>query len=834
MSLQSRLNVSKIALKFVTLTKRFENQLEITNEDIINNFLKLLPFSLSTKRVSSLIIQIIILRKFLFHTFGYLPTLPSGFTSIFQQLESDCVSVLNKLDTQVQKILGEFNLNSLKHINLEEWINFYEFYLSTLNQELQKQRGVFYTPSPVVRFILRAVDALLKQDGFSGLLDSRIKILDPSAGMMPFFLILLRDFGSDRSPQFLSQSVISNLLAFELLPTTYLFSYMFYNIFLESLGISIPSSTTIPFYLTNAIEFSLASRQQTLLNSKKVSDPAHQIKIENDITVILGNPPYSVSSKISTSHIEKLMETYKKEVKDEKNIQPLNDDYLKFLRFAEWKMQQRNTGIVSFITNNQYLNGLIHRGVRKSLLQTFKTIYILNLHGDSREDTLPKNVKQDQNVFRIRKGTAIGIFIRSATNENNPAIVYYFDFWGSRQEKLGFLDQHRLDEIPWQKLTPLKPLYMFVPMFFEDKDSYPFFPSLSDIFEHSDSGIKTSRDRFLVDFNIEKLTQRIQNFYADVAKGIPPEELAQIYGLSNTGDWSLEKTLKGPNAIFDATLVKPYQYRPFDQRFLYYERKYWVNRPRYHIMKHLEDQTKENLALLVGRAGRVTRQQEWDLVFVSQDLTDLNIFYRGGVTVFPLFLTNRTSNITSTVIDFLQKFYEVKISPLDLFYYIYAVLYAPYYRNRYTSWLNMGPPRIPFPKDSKFFFSICDKGKILVNTHLGKKTTVHNKAYHSLSTCKVEKVRYDSNSACLWINSEDYFPVPETVWKFHIGGYYVLKKWLRDRKNQILSKIETNHFVDIINALRITIDIQKELDQLLKKFLEFNNTLPFPKSKSTN
>ncbi|MFX1537811.1 MAG: hypothetical protein ACFFDI_26775, partial [Promethearchaeota archaeon] len=335
MSLQSRQNVSKIALKFVALTKKFENQLEITNEDIINDFFKLLPLSLSTKHLSNLIIQTIILRKFLFHIFGYLPTLPSGFTSIFQQLERDYAPVLNKLNTHIQKILGEIDLNCLKRIDLEDWIYFYESYLSSLNQELQKQHGVFHTPSPVVRFILRAIDALLKQEyGFSGLLDSRIKILDPSAGMMPFFLILLKDFGSNQSPQILTQSVTSNLLAFELLPTTYLFSYMFYSIFLESLGISIPSSITFPFYLTNSIEFSLSSGQQTLLRPKNNLDPALQIKIKNEITVILGNPPYSVSSKKSTSHIEKLMETYKKEVKDEKNIQPLNDDYLKFLRFA--------------------------------------------------------------------------------------------------------------------------------------------------------------------------------------------------------------------------------------------------------------------------------------------------------------------------------------------------------------------------------------------------------------------------------------------------------------------------------------------------------------------
>ncbi|MFX1253629.1 MAG: type ISP restriction/modification enzyme [Promethearchaeota archaeon] len=828
MSLQLPQNVSKIVLKIVTLTKSFESQLGTTNEDIINNLLKFLPVSLSTKRLSNLIIQTIILRKFLFHVFGDLPSLPSGFTSIFQQLENDYVSVLNKLDIQFQKILEESNLNSLRHMNLEDWINFYELYLSTLDQELRKRRGVFYTPFSVVRFILRAIDDLLKQElGFSGLLDSNIKILDPSAGMMPFFLVLLKDYGSGRSPEFLSQSVMSNLLAFELLPTTYLFSYMFYRVFLESLGVSIPSSTTLPFYLTNSIEFSLPSKQQVLFKPEKASDPTLQIKLGKEFTVILGNPPYFVSSKKTSGHIEKLMETYKKEVKDEKNIQPLNDDYLKFLRFAEWKMQQRNTGIVAFITNNQYLNGLIHRGVRKSLLQTFKTIYILNLHGDSREDVLPQNIKQDQNVFRIRKGTTVGIFIRKETQENVSAKVYYFDLWGSREEKLGFLDQRRLAQISWQKLTPVKPLYMFVPMFFEDEDSYPFFPTLSDIFEHSDSGIKTSRDRFLVDFTSEGLTQRILGFYEEVAKGIPPKKLAQIYGLSNTGDWSLEKTINRPNATFDITLVKPYLYRPFDLRYLYYERKDWVNRPRYHVMKHLEDPTKQNLALLVGRAGRVTRQQEWDLVFVSQDLTDLNIFYRGGATVFPLFLSNGNSNITSTMMDFLQTFYEIKMSPLDLFYYIYGVLYAPYYRNRYINWLKVGPPRIPFPKDSKLFFSICENGKILVNAHLGKCTAVPNTPRHSLSVCKVEEVRYDSNSSCLWINSEDNFSVPEAVWKFHIGGYYVLKKWLKDRKSQILSKIETNHFIDIINALRITIDIQKELDQLLKKFLEFNNALSF-------
>ncbi|MFX0094544.1 MAG: type ISP restriction/modification enzyme, partial [Candidatus Hodarchaeota archaeon] len=302
--------------------------------------------------------------------------------------------------------------------------------------------------------------------------------------------------------------------------------------------------------------------------------------------------------------------------------------------------------------------------------------------------------------------------------------------------------------------------------------------------------------------------------------GVSTEELFQTYDLSNTGDWSLEKTINAPNAVFDENLIKIYLYRPFDLRFLYYERKYWVNRPRYHIMKHLEESNLKNLALLVGRAGRVTRREEWDLVFVSQGLTDLNIFYRGGVTIYPVFLKNGKSNIKSEIIASLQAHYKSKISPMDIFYYIYAILFSLTYRKKYSTWLKFEPPRIPFPQFSDLFFLIRDKGETLVKIHLGKK--VENQDLKIKTSSKVEKITYDSTTNRLWINSEYNFLIPEEVWKFHIGGYAVLKKWLKDRKNKTLTIKEISWFRQIIQALKKTIQIQKDLDSLNWKFLDSN------------
>ncbi|MBS3147026.1 DNA methyltransferase, partial [Candidatus Woesearchaeota archaeon] len=279
---------------------------------------------------------------------------------------------------------------------------------------------------------------------------------------------------------------------------------------------------------------------------------ANSIKLEKPILVIMGNPPYSVSSSNKSEWIIKLMKDYKKDLK-ERNIQPLDDDYIKFIRFAQWKIEQNKIGMIGIISNNSYLDGVIHRQMRKEILSKFNSIYILNLHGDSRKGEKTPEGRKDENVFDIQQGVAIAIFVK---NKGNEKAVHYVDLYGLRKDKYKFLQENKISEINFEDLNPKQPYYFLTQKDFSSKRKYDNFFKIDDIFNIGSSGVNTARDYLLVGFTKEEVSLRIESIkkenYNLLMKNLESDlrrnEVKDIF-----------KTHKIDNNIF-----YNYDYRPFN------------------------------------------------------------------------------------------------------------------------------------------------------------------------------------------------------------------------------------------------------------------------------
>jgi len=305
----------------------------------------------------------------------------------------------------------------------DPFIFFYEDFLKHYDKKQRELRGVYYTPEPVVSFIIRSVEEILKnsfgiQDGF---INKDVTVLDFATGTGTFLLNTFkqaleqaRKIGDRQTVnKILNEQIVNNFYGFELLVAPYVIAHLKISEYLKEEGYSLDEGKRINIFLTNTL--TNKEPQSFPLMPKLSIEGKEANKIKNkDILVIVGNPPYSVSSSNKTGFIaDEKMEQYKKAVKSEKNIQPLSDDYIKFIRFAHWKMESVERGVIGIITNNSFINGLIHRGMREELMKDFDEIYILNLHGNSRIGEKCPDGTKDENVFEIMQGVCITFFIKN-------------------------------------------------------------------------------------------------------------------------------------------------------------------------------------------------------------------------------------------------------------------------------------------------------------------------------------------------------------------------------------------------------------------------------------
>ncbi len=729
-------------------------------------------------------------------------------------------------------------------------IHFYEPFLREYNPKLKADRGVFYTPRQVISYIVRSVDALLKSElnRPDGLADDNTLILDPATGTGGFLLSVLdhireyvtEEYGTGEWQQYVNAQLVKRIFGFELLVAPYTIAHLKLSQFLQKHGWH--DNERLRIYLTNALELP-AGMVEAQPFAPFLSDEANEalsVKRDKPILVILGNPPYSRhsanpsrDSKGELTFIGKLIEDYKEidgELIDEPTLKALQDDYVKFIRWAQWRIDRNGEGVLGYIVNNSFLCGPTFRGMRHSLLGSFNTIYILNLHGSIRIQERVPDGEKDKNVFDISQGVCILLCVKERDNPE-PAMVYYFDMWGNRSEKYRKLFENDVRSTEWSKLKPESHQYFFVPYPTGYSAEYDSGWKITDIFQTSSIGIVTARDKLTIHRTAEAIRETVTDFVS-----LSVEDARVKYNLGDdTRDWKVhfaQVDLRNhPNANQH---IKPINYRPYDTRWTYYTggTKGFHCMPRPTNMPNL---LSENIALCICR---IVTSKNWQHALVTDNITEnCYVSNRGSESghVFPLYLypdsevllgsTERELNFKPAFLTTLAETLGLPqitplnlpegIAPEEILAYIYAVLYSPTYRERYFEFLRYDFPRVPLPKNIDYFRNLAALGQELINWHLLTDVQIPNRhRFEGEGEGVVETPHHEDGS--VWINATQHFTdVPAEVWEYEIGAYQVCKKWLEDREkeNKTLSHTEVRQYRSILVAVAETLRVMAEIDE---------------------
>lgn len=743
-------------------------------------------------------------------------------------LVDDLAQILAQAD--MEAILKNFGKHSGKE---DPVVHFYETFLKAYDPKVRKMRGVYYTPEPVVSYIVRSIDHLLKTrfNKPQGLADDNTLILDPATGTATFLYMVINEIRQSFAGQegmwndYVADKLLKRIFGFELLMAPYAVAHLKLGLLLQETGYKFHSDERLGIYLTNTLDEAI--KHSETLFAQWISEEANaaaEIKKEKPIMVVLGNPPYSVSSLNRGEWIDALIDDYKQGLHEKKLN--MDDDYIKFLRFAQWHIEKTGYGILGFITNNPYLDGLTHRRMREYLLNSFSSVYILNLHGSSRRgEKAPDNIK-DKNVFDIQQGVAIGIFVKELKHEGEKH-VYYADMWGARESKYKALFEADVETTEWQELKPTEPYFFFVPKDFSLKDEYDQMQSAKEIFAVWQSALNTDRDALFLDSDGNELNKRIQLFFSK-NYGDDFKEKYRIYPSS-----SYDIEARRDRTKFTKANIQRCLHRPFDECFIYYDPQL-TSRPVYEVMRHM---LQSNIALICARQTK----EDFAVLATSTLCTHKIVTVYDRSFVFPLYLYpaegemqfnegRRRPNLNPEFIkDISEKVglefvedgrgnLDKTFGPDDIFNYAYAVFHSPTYRTRYAEFLKIDFPRLPLTSDKGLFKSLTAKGSELVALHLMESPTLDKliTLYPVPGSSVVENVRYDENAKRVYINKEQYFEgvLPE-VWNFHIGGYQVAQKWLKDRKSRVLTYDELTHYQKIIVAVKETVRLMDEIDEII-------------------
>ena len=726
-------------------------------------------------------------------------------------------------------------------------VHFYETFLAQYDPDERERRGVYYTPEPVVGYIVRSLHSLLKTefDKREGLASDGVTLLDPAAGTMTFVARAAQEavaefeanYGSGGREDFIRRHILQNFYALELMMAPYAVGHLKMSFFLEELGHRLADDERVPFYLTNTLDTEELeqSRLPGLSALAEESRLAGEVKNQTPILLILGNPPYSGHSSNMGEWIRGLIDDYKQvdgEPLDEKNPKWLQDDYVKFLRFAQWKIEQAGRGVVGMITNHSYLDNPTFRGMRQSLMRTFDDIYIFDLHGNSLKKETGPGGSLDQNVFDIRQGVAIAFFVKRDSKQEHDARVHHAEQYGTRESKYAYLDTHDRTSTEWQQINPTSLFYLFAPRDDALEAKYRRFTSIPGVFPVNSVGIVTARDRLTIHWSEQEAWDTVRAF-----SGMEPELARQGYELGNDArDWKVtmaqeDLLASGPTR----EKVVPILYRPFDMRHTYYtgRSRGFICRPRSEVMQNML--AGENLALCIGRQGHVVGAGEWNLIYCSQTIEDFNLFYRGGNVNFPLYLypaadrddlfahheaSERQPNLNPKLIAALTEAHGRAPSPEEIFHYIYAILYAPSYREKYAEFLRTDFPRIPFTKARALFTNLAAFGSRLADLHLLRSPELdpptcrfEGRGDSVVARTGAQGFRYDADEQRMYVNKMQYFgPVSQEVYEYQIGGYQVCDKWLKDRKERRLELTDIRIYCRMVTTIERTLAIQQELD----------------------
>lgn len=750
--------------------------------------------------------------------------LPQNLSWIIDEI----IEILNAAD--INKILSEFVFEGKYY--KDPFIHFYQDFLNEYDPKKRKKLGVYYTPEPVVSFITNSINDVLKNEfgKASGFADSSVESLDFATGTGTFlansFVLSLQEIRKAELTGIMKEKIKSHLLrdfyGFEILVSPYVIAHLKLSTLLKKEGYEMKGDERVQVYLTNTLD----PRKPTesiygfLKELTEETVVANRVKLETPILVVMGNPPYDVHSSNKSEWILRLLKDYKQGL-EERNIQPLSDDYIKFIRFAQWKIEQNAKGVFGLISNNRYLDGIIHREMRRRLSETFDHIYILNLHGESvRKEKIEG--KTDENVFDIQQGVAIALFIKNSNISNKK--IFYADLYGSRQEKFDYLYKTKLREVNWRELVPKDPYYFFTPKEMTGEAKYAKNLSLNQIFETFTSGVKTHRDDFIVSHSQKELIDRLTK----LRKEELDSSLEQKLNCSKVEEKKFISHLRRVTNL-DAS-VRDYDYRPFDTRKIFYD-NVLVTRHREAVMKSFY---KPNICIV---STRLLSGEKFNHAFCSEHISDICLLStKTSETsyVFPLYVyetaligaqhnifgelikeSNRQPNFTKEFQNFItEKYKGKKIKPEETLGYIYAVLNSPSYRKKYQEFLKVDFPKIPFVDDYSKFKELSKLGSRLIDLHLMRETIPKSRTKFEIpGDRQVNKIEYRDNR--VYINDAQYFDgISKETWEFMIGGYKVLEKWLKERKGRKLTSEEIEYFVKIVGIILQSLEIMKRIDEV--------------------
>ncbi|MDY6918022.1 MAG: type ISP restriction/modification enzyme [Chloroflexota bacterium] len=788
-------------------------------------------------------------------------------------LADDLAQVLAQAD--MDAVLRDFGRRTATE---DPVVHFYETFLGRYDPRERQVRGVYYTPEPVVSYIVRSVDHLLRTrfNSPEGLADPRVLILDPAVGTGTFLYSIVRKIHEAFVRQgqgglwndYVADRLLRRLFGFELLMAPYAVAHLKLGLLLRETGYRFQADQRLGVYLTNTLEEAFTRSQLLAGFNRYIVDEANaaaRIKKEKPIMVVLGNPPYAgFSANASTRMVKegrskrmkrdltwigRLIQDYKQVdggPLGERNPKWLQDDYVKFIRFGQWRIEQTGHGILAFITNHGYLDNPTFRGMRQSLMNTFSDIYVLDLHGNVKKRESAPDGGPDQNVFDIQQGVAIGIFVREPGRER-PGRVQHADLWGARGDwpdpeegtKYRALAETDVSTTSWEPLAPATPAYFFVPRDEVLAAEYHQGWKVTDIFPLHSAGIVTARDSLAVAWSAQEMWHTLADFAS-----LEPEAAREKYRLgADARDWSVsmaqaDVTASGPTP----DRVVPLLYRPFDVRFTYYtgRSRGFQCMPRPDVMRHMLGGA--NVALITVR--KVPRGQAAGYFSAARFPASNGAIRSDNQSidyVIPLYAwaaqgemqfqgeprrANLNPAFSNAVSDALALRFvahgsgdlEQSFGPEDVFHYIYAVLHSPAYRSRYADFLKTDFPRVPLTSERGLFAALAAKGAQLVALHLMESPLPATliTGYPVAGTDIVERVSYDAATGRVHINKTQYFDgVPRDVWEFHVGGYQVCHKWLKDRKGRKLAYDDKTHYQRVVVALNETVRLMAEIDALI-------------------
>jgi predicted helicase len=748
-------------------------------------------------------------------------------------------------------------------------IHFYETFLSEYDPKLRKARGVWYTPAPVVNFIVRAVDDILKTefDLPNGLADNskikikvnaqgqnklieqevhKVQILDPATGTGTFLAEVIKHIHKKFEGQqgiwskYIESHLLPRLNGFELLMASYAMAHLQLDLLLTETGYKPTNDQRFRVYLTNSLEESHPDTGTLFANWLSAeANEANQIKRDTPVMCIIGNPPYSGESSNKGKWIMNLMEDYKKEPGGkeklkEQNSKFINDDYVKFLRYGQHFIEKNGSGVLAYINPHGFLDNPTFRGMRWNLLKTYDKIYTIDLHGNAKKKETAPDGGADINVFDIEQGVSINIFVK--TGKKKPTElgkVFHFDLFGKRDFKYDFLSENSLKNIAFNIFDPFKNNYLFKKIDDTLLKSYNDGINPTALFQINVMGFQTHRDDFCIDDNKAFLAKKLADFSQNKNSD---DEIYKEFGVKSSSDFNIQKAqIELSKVNIEKEIIKC-DYRPFDTKYIYFD-KIVVDRPRKELLTHSKN--KENLIIGIGRQGMAVGDIQWCLTTVSKYPVDANMFRRGGVNLFPLYLYNdingqpnseqiakRTPNLNTEIVNQIAKkiglsFTNEKettkdtFAPIDILDYIYAVLHSQTYREKYKEFLKIDFPRVPYPKDVITFWQLVKFGGEIRQIHLLESPVIDKyiTQYPIDGNNLVGKIIYQNGK--VYINDTQYFNnVPQTAWEFYIGGYQPAQKWLKDRKERTLEFDDILHYQKIIVALTETDRLMKEIDKI--------------------